>query len=195
MGERVEEDLDPFSFHFAVTNRRNLSRSDPWQTKFNLLCQDIRNIKANKYVSIRQANNKYNHTASSVPDKDKHPPMDRHVRGGQDGTYYEGNRTEHSLRNTLDTPTHCDSTRCDASQVPLRMPESPPMSPSDPPSSGSPGSPNSSTSESGMADNAVPNEYPEISTSSIAMALPCHGRTPSGAGPCRWRWREYESGW
>ena len=29
-----------------------LSRLDPWQTKFSLLCQDIRNIKANKYVSI-----------------------------------------------------------------------------------------------------------------------------------------------
>ena len=46
------------------------------------------------------------------------------------------------------------------------------MSPSDPPSPGSPGSPNSSTSESGTVDNAVPNEYPEISTSSIATALP-----------------------
>ena len=109
---------------------------------------------------------------SSAPSKDKHSPMDKRVRGGQDGIYYEDNRTEHSLLNTLDTPTHCDSTQYDASQVPLRMPKSPPMSPSDPPSPGSPGSPNSSTSESGTVDNAVPNEYPETSTSSIATALP-----------------------
>ena len=110
--------------------------------------------------------------ASSAPSKDKHPPMDKCVRGGQDGIYYEDNRMEHSLLNTLYTPTHYDPTRYDASQVPLRMPESPPMSPSDPPSPGSPGSPSSSTSESGTVDNAVPYEYPETSTSSIATALP-----------------------
>ena len=96
-----------------------LSRSDPWQTKFNLLCQDICNIKANKYVSIHQTNNRYNYTTSSASNKDKHPPMGKHARGGQDGIYYEGNRTEHPLPNTLDTPTHYDLTRCDASQVPL----------------------------------------------------------------------------
>ena len=46
------------------------------------------------------------------------------------------------------------------------------MSPSDPPSPGSPGSLSSATSKSGMADNTVPNEWPENSASSIAMVLP-----------------------
>ena len=105
--------------YMALSDCSCLSRSDPWQTKFSLLCQDIRNIKANKYVSIRRTNNNYNRVASSAPNKDKHPPMDKRVRGGQDGIYYEDNRTEHPLLNTLDTPTHYDSTRYDASQVPL----------------------------------------------------------------------------
>ena len=96
-----------------------MSRSDPWQTKFNLLCQDIRNIKANKYISIRRTNNKYSYMASFAPGKDKHLPMDKRVRDGQDEIYYEDNRTEHSLLNTLDTPTCYNSTRYDASQVPL----------------------------------------------------------------------------
>ena len=33
----------------------HLPRKDPWQTKFDTLCQDICNIKANKYVLIQQA--------------------------------------------------------------------------------------------------------------------------------------------
>ena len=109
---------------------------------------------------------------SSVSNKDKRPPMDKHARGDQGGIYYEDNRLEPPPLNNLDTPAHYGSTLCYASQVPLRMLESPPMSPSDPPSPGSPGSLNSSTSESWMANNAVPNEYPETSTSSIATALP-----------------------
>ena len=104
--------LSDYSCQVVWYHTLMVSRSDPWQTKFNLLCQDICNIKANKYVSIRRANNKYNHMASSAP-------KDRHARGGQDGIYYEGNRTEHPLLNILDTPTHYDSTRCGASQVPL----------------------------------------------------------------------------
>ena len=149
-----------------------MSRKDPWQTKFDTLCQDIRNIKANKYVSIQQAKDKYGHTANSASNIDKPPPTGKHARGDQGGVYYENNRQEPPPPNTLNTPARYDSTLFYASQVPLRMRKSPPMSPSDPPPPGSPGSLNSSTSESGMADNAVPNEWPKVPTSSISTALP-----------------------
>ena len=174
--------VHPISDHAEVSHKfwlsctkhlsHTLSRKDPWQTKFNALCQDICNIKANKYVSIRRTHDKYRYTTNSASNKDKRPPMDIHVRGDQDGIYYKNSGLELPPLNSLDTPAHYGSTLCYASQVPLRMLESPPRSPSDPPSPGSLGSPTSSTLKSGMVDNAVLNEWPEASTSSIATALP-----------------------
>ena len=166
--------MDAFSIGstLGLKNSNKLSRKDPWQTKFDTLCQDIRNIKANKYVSIRQTSDKYKHTTSSASNKDKRPPTDKHVRGDPGGIYYEDNKLELPPPNNLNTPARYGSTLCCASQVPLRMLESPPMSPSDPPTPGSPGSLNSSTSESGMVDNAVPDGWPGVSASSIATALP-----------------------
>ena len=92
--------------------------------------------------------------------------------GDRGDAYFEDSMRGPPLPNKLDTPTHCGSTLFYASQVPLQMCRLPPMSPSDPPSPGSPGSLSSAASESGMANNTVPNEWPKNPASSIAMALP-----------------------
>ena len=55
--------------------------------------------------------------------------MDKHARDDQGGIYYGDNRLELPPLNNLDTPARYGSTLCYASQVPLRMLESPPMSP------------------------------------------------------------------
>ena len=126
----------------------------------------------NKYVSIWQTNNKYSHDPKPAPNNHKPPPTGKHAMGDQGDAYFEDSMEEPPLLNNLSTPTHCGPTLFYASQVPLQMRGSPPMSPSGPPSPGSPGSPSSAASESGMANSAVPNEWPENSVSSIATALP-----------------------
>ena len=96
-----------------------VSQIDPWQTKFDTLCQDIHNIKANKYVLIQQAKDKHRHTTRPTPNIDKPPPTGRHARDDQGGVYYEDNTQEPPPLNTLDIPVCYDSTLSYASQVTL----------------------------------------------------------------------------
>ena len=44
--------VDPLSAGWVLF-KSTLSRKDPWQTKFDTLCQDLCNIKANNYVLIQ----------------------------------------------------------------------------------------------------------------------------------------------
>ena len=112
---------DPQSYYWNIWHSHDiswpLSQTDPWQTKFYSLCQDIRDIKANKYYFVNR--DKKDRKASPKLNNCKPLPKDKHVKGGLDGIYFEDNKYESPLLNNLNIPTHHDSTLSDTSQVPL----------------------------------------------------------------------------
>ena len=78
------------SAHFARCLQNALSRSDPWQTKFTNICQEIRNISHQSKTKEKHILNK---EVTKIDYSDKIVSLDTHGEREMDGAY--------SIYNTL----------------------------------------------------------------------------------------------
>ena len=144
----------------------NVSRSDNWQNKFTQICQDIRDIKSNKFSRI---NNNWKMTITptqleSTRTLGNHKLQDysKNVGDDQDASCSPYTPSLEMTRGCSSrTRTNCAAPLYDASPTHPQLPSLPPLYPDSPLSGETPLWPTSSTAKSSWKDNiTVPKELP-----------------------------------
>ena len=104
-----------------------MSQSDPWQTRFTNICQEIRNITHQSKIRKKHVLNK---GVPKINYRDKIVSLDTHEGSARDGVYSDYNTPPDAESSySSDTPEHYDTPIYNASLIPPSESPTPSINP------------------------------------------------------------------